>query len=399
MRPLSIRRVVIWSVVILAVVALGYWASRPQPVAADVGVVSLGDLRGTIDQEGRTRVEQKYTVSAPVTGRVQRIALEPGDPVVGGRTEVARILPGAPPLLDPRTQATAEARVKSAAAAVTQAEAALAQAQTALTFAEHERERVARLFAGKAVSARDLEAAETEAQARRQAAAAAAAAVEAARHELEVARAALIAPAGTSAKPVILRSPVDGVVLRRLRESEATVMAGEPLIEIGDVSNLEIVADYLSTDAVRIEPGMPAIIDRWGGGDSLRARVRRVEPVGFVKVSALGVEEQRVNVILDFVDPREVWQGLGDGYRVEVRVIEWAAPKVLKVPSSALFRDGEGWAVFALGPEQRVAKRAVTIGRDTGTEAEVLSGLSEGDRVVLHPSDRIEEGVVVAPRV
>jgi HlyD family secretion protein len=399
MRPAVIRRVVVWSAVALIVAALVYWTTRPQPVAADVGVARRGQLRVTIDQEGRTRARRRFVVSAPVTGTVQRIALEPGDPVVAGKTEVARILPGAAPLLDSRTRATAEARVKSAAASVGQADAALAQARTALEFAERERNRLARLFEGKAVSARDLEAAQTDAQARRQAVAAAEAAVAAAQHELEVARAALGSAAGRAAGPAVsIRAPVSGVVLRRAHESEAVVVAGEPLLEIANISDLEIVADYLSTDAVRIQPGMPAIIDRWGGGEPLRARVRRIEPVGFVKVSALGVEEQRVNVILDLVDPQPAWQGLGDGYRVEVRVIEWEQAGVLRVPSSALFRHGEGWAVFALDGDGRAVRRAVEIGRDTGTEAEVLGGLSEGDRVILHPSDRIEDGVVIEPR-
>jgi HlyD family secretion protein len=392
--------VVVWTVVIAAVGALGYWATRTPPVEVDVGTVTRRDLRVTIDQEGRTRVKQKYVVSAPVTGRVQRIALEPGDRVVGGKTEVARILPGAAPLLDPRTRATAEARVKAAASAVAQADATVAQATTAFEFAERERARLARLFDGKAVSARDVEAAETEAQARRQAVSAAEAAAAAARHDLEAARAALRETgAGQGSGPAVtLRAPVDGVILRRLHESEATVVAGEPLVEIGDVSNLEIVADYLSTEAVRIQPGMPAIIDRWGGGDPLRATVKRVEPVGFVKVSALGVEEQRVNVILHFVDRREEWHRLGDGYRVEVRIVEWAQPNVLTVSSSALFRQGDDWAVFAIDADQRAVRRLVQIGRDSGTDAEVRGGLQDGDRVVLHPSDRIEDGVVIAPR-
>jgi HlyD family secretion protein len=400
MRPAFVRRAVIWSLVALAIVVIGYWATRPQPVTADVGAVTRGDLRVTLDQEGRTRARNKYVVSAPVAGTVQRIALEPGDRVVRGKTEVARILPGAAPLLDPRTRATGEARVKAAGAAVAQAEAALAQARTALEFADRERVRLARLFEGKAVSARDLEAAETEAQARRQAVTAAEAAVAAAKHELELTRAALAdgTPGKGAGRVVSLYAPVDGVVLRRVHESEIVVMPGEPLVEIGNIADLEIVADYLSTDAVRIQPGRPALIARWGGGAALHARVRRVEPVGFVKISALGVEEQRVNVILDFADDRESWQGLGDGYRVEVRVIEWEQANLLKVPSSALFRHGEGWAVFALGPDNRVVQRSVEIGRDTGSEAQVLGGLSEGDRVILHPSDRIQDGVLIEPR-
>lgn len=393
----SVRRIITWILIAVGLVAAGIWLARPRPVPIEAAAVTRGDLRITLDQEGKTRVRHRYVVSAPVGGRVLRIALEPGDRVTAGRTEVARLLPDAPPLLDARSRATAEARVKTATAGVDQAHAVLAQAETTRDQAVRERDRTARLFEGQAVSQSALDAAKTEARMREQAVDAARAAVVAAEHELDAARAALMTATegpGARGQAITVNAPIDGIVLRRLHESEAVVPPGEPLVEIANVADLEIAADYLSTDAVKIRAGMPAIIDRWGGGAPLKGTVRLVEPSGFVKVSALGVEEQRVNVIVDFDDPRSAWQGLGDGYRVEVRVIEWEQPNVLQVPTGALFRDGEAWAVFVV--QSGVAHlRHVEIGRQTSLQAEVRSGLAEGDRVVVHPSDRVADGVRV----
>jgi len=374
---------------------------RPQPITVDLGTVSRGLLRVTLDHEGQTRVRERYTISAPVSGRVLRIGLEPGDLVNTGGTELASILPMPAPLLDARTRAEAEARVKTAAAALERARATLSQARTAASFAERERERVASLFAAGAMSAQERDAADNEARSTAQAVEVATAAAAAAEHELDVARAALTATSqGQSAdgSPVTLRAPIDGVVLRRFRESESVVGAGEPLLELGNLATLEIVADFLSGDAVRMQPGMPVFIERWGGGTPLAGAVRRVEPSGFTKISALGVEEQRVNVIVDFTDPHEAWQALGDGYRVDVRVVIWEADDVLRVPASALFRVGEAWQAYVLGADDRAASRVVEVGRQTGLEAEVRDGLVEGDRVVLYPSDRIAEGVWVVGR-
>jgi len=401
MAVVSARRAVWWSVTAVIVIAGVLWSVRTVPVPADLGTVTRGQLQVTLDQEGRTRVRQKYVVSSPVTGRLLRVGLEPGDPVDAG-VVVARLVPAPAPLLDTRTRQTAEARIETAAATRRQAEATQAQAETAKTFADTELARMQRLFEGQAVAERDLEAAQTEADARAQAVAAAAAAAAAAEHELQAARAVLADAVadvpGGAGEPVMLRAPVQGVVLRRLHESETVVMAGEPVVEIADVTNLEIVADYLSRDAVQITAGMPAIIADWGGGEALAGHVRRVEPVAFVKVSALGVEEQRVNVILDVDDPERAWEQLGDGYRVTTRVITWQAPDVLQVPSSALFRQGDAWAAFVVGADGAVSIRAVDVGRDTGMAAEVRSGLTEGERVVLHPSDQISDGVVVEER-
>jgi HlyD family secretion protein len=192
-------------------------------------------------------------------------------------------------------------------------------------------------------------------------------------------------------------APVDGVVLRRIRESETVVPAGDPLVEIGDPARLEIVVDLLSGDAVRVKPGARALVDQWGGERTLEARVRRVEPSGFTKISALGVEEQRVNVILEFVDPVEAWKALGDGYRVEPRIVLWESENVLKVPTGALLRTGERWGVYLIR-DGRAALTPITIGHQNGQEAEVVAGLDPGAVLILHPGDTIADGVRVAPR-
>jgi HlyD family secretion protein len=222
-----------------------------------------------------------------------------------------------------------------------------------------------------------------------------------AERNVEVARAALVqssqdAASGGSGRPVTVRSPIDGVVLRRLRESEGTVPAGEPLVEIGDTSRIEIVSDLLSADAVRVQDGGRVLVERWGGSTTLEGRVRRVEPSGFTKLSALGVEEQRVNVIIDFADP-EASRQLGDGYRVEVRIVTWETDNALKIPTSSLFKTGDDWSVFTV-VDGHAALRRVEIGQRNSLEAEVLSGLQESDKVIVHPSDEVEDGVEVAVR-
>jgi HlyD family secretion protein len=256
---------------------------------------------------------------------------------------------------------------------------------------------MARLFAGDAVARSDLDLAETNARVRGDAVTAARAALSAAAHEADEARAALTPGAGSGGQPVAVRAPIGGVILRRLHESETPVPAGDALLELADPADLEVVADYLSTDAVQMRPGLPAVIERWGGGGDLAARVRLVEPGAFTKVSALGVEEQRVNVHLVFDDPAGAWRALGDGYRVEARVVIWSGSRVLTMPSSALFRTGDAWTTYVVR-DGRAERRTVDVGHDTGIEAEVRGGLDEHDRVILHPSDRVAPGVRVAAR-
>jgi HlyD family secretion protein len=374
-------------------------ALRPRPVPADFATVGRGPLRVTIDEEGETRVRDRFVVSAPTAGRVLRIDLEPGDEVRQGESVIASVQPGLSPLLDLRARAEGEARVSAAQAAVDQARATRDRVTAERDLAISDLKRQQELDEGGLVTQERLEAARTNARALEDALRAAASGVRAAEHELELARAMLLDDGGRGrpAAPLVVRAPITGVVLRRLRESEAVVPAGEPLVEIGDPKNLEIVADLLSTDAVRIAPGNPVLIEGWGGDRTLGGVVRRVEPSGFTKVSALGVEEQRVNVLIDFEDPAAAWEALGDGYRVEIRVVIWDREDVMKVPTSSLFRVGEEWAVYVVN-DDRAGTRAVTVGRRTGLEAEILGGLEAGERIILHPGDAVQDGVTVEAR-
>ena len=347
---IRIGRIVKWLAVAGVAVAVGLLL-RPAPIPVDVSVVERGALRVTIDEEGETRVHDRFIVSAPLAGRVLRIELEPGDRVVAGETVLATFQPRDPMLLDARTRAEAEARVRAARAALGQAHAERERSGVESDLAESELARQRLLATDGIVSEERLEAAELVARAGVETLRAAEFALRTAEFQLEVAQASLYQVEGGSRAgtdgggPIVLRAPIDGVVLRRLRESEAIVPAGDPLLEIADPANLEIVSDLLSVDAVKITRGDDVLIDQWGGDHVLLGRVRLVEPSGFMKISALGVEEQRVNVIIDFVDVREAWAALGDGYRVEVRVIIWDAESVLKTPTSSLFRVGENWAV------------------------------------------------------
>ena len=395
------KRPLLWLGLLGIALAIGF-ALRPQPVPADFGVVARGPLRVTVDEEGETRIRSRFLVSAPVTGRILRIDLEPGDPVRAGETIIASVQPGLPPLLDARTRAGAQARVEAARAAletsIASRDRARAERDLSLSTLKRQRE----LDEAGLVSQEQLETAQVDARAREDAVRAAESMVRSAEHDLQAAEAVLIdaldtvAPRGSVA-PVIIRSPITGVVLRRLRESEALVPAGEPLVEVGDPGNLEIVADLLSTDAVKIQPGSAVLIEGWGGDRTLSGVVRRVEPSGFTKVSALGVEEQRVNVVVDFEDPAAAWNALGDGYRVEIRVILWEEADVLKVPTSSLFRIGDQWSVY-LVQEGRAALRPVNVGRQNGLEAQIVSGLEPGDQIILHPGDAVADGVAVVAR-
>jgi HlyD family secretion protein len=393
-RLLKNRRVWISVAVVGALLAVALW---PKATPVDVSPLSRGPLVVTIDEEGRTRVRDRFVVSAPVAGRVLRIELEPGDMVKRGQV-VARVRAEASPLLDARTRAEAEAAVDSARAALGRARAEEQRAQAVQAQAKRELDRVRGLAREGVVTPQEVDARQADAQLSDESANAAAFAVRAATSELQRAQARLAPPTSdASGRVVAVAAPTDGVVLKRLRESESVVPAGDPLIEIGDPRQLEIVADLLSTDAVRVKPGARAIIEQWGGEKQLDAKVRRVEPAGFTKISALGVEEQRVNVVLDFNDPVSAWAALGDAYRVEVRIVTWEAADVLKVPTSALFRVGDKWAAYVLDGG-RARQTIIGLGHQTGQEAEVTSGLSADARVILHPGDRLFDGARVSPR-
>jgi HlyD family secretion protein len=388
LRTLVNRRVLTAAAVVAGLLVMALW---PQAVVVEIAETTRGPLVVTIDEEGRTRVRERFVVSSPLAGRVLRIELEPGDQVKRGDV-VARVRAEAPPLLDERSRAEAAAAVESARAALGQTRAEAQRAQTALMQADRELARVRALQEGGLTTPREVDLREAEAAAAKEASEAAGFAVRVAESELTRAEARLVPlSSDTLGRVATVRAPADGVVLRRLRESESVVPAGEPLLEIGDPARLEIVADLLSTDAVQVAPGARAVIEQWGGSRELAARVRLVEPSGFTKISALGVEEQRVNVILDFVDPADGWGQLGDGYRVEVRIVVWEAPDVLKVPTGALFRESERWAVYIV-EDGRARLRHLELGRQNGQEAEVASGLEAGDRVILHPGDTLADG-------
>jgi HlyD family secretion protein len=389
----------------IVVVGLGY-AFWPQPVDVDLATVDRGALQVTVDEDGKTRIREKYVVSAPLAGRLLRIDMDAGDPVEAGKTLLATIEPRDPELLDARTIAQAEARVRAAEATLKKMEPMMEQVRAAQAYAEAELTRAR--SAGSAVSKSELENAEYENRRSSEEQRSTRIQEEIARFELEQAKAALLrtrprenngddsAPNGNGWTFTIY-SPINGQVLRVLQESAAVVTAGTPLLELGDALDLEAEIDVLSRDAVKIKPGAKVLFEHWGGDRDLLGRVRLVEPSGFTKISTLGVEEQRVNVIVDFVDPPESRTALGDGFRVEARVVIDEADDVLKVPTSALFRVGKESAVFKV-VDDVVHEQIVKVGRQNGLEAEVLEGLADGDRVVIHPSDQIEDGVVVRQR-
>ena len=390
------RRLLKIALVLLVLAAIGYWAFRPSPVPADFASVQRGPLHVTVNEEGRTRVRDRYVVSAPVPGRMRRIELEPGDPVVARKTIVAQFEPSAPALLDVRTRAELEARVNAAESAVGGARAERERLRAERAFAESDLKRARQLLAEKVISARELDVAQRQSETVERAWQSADFAVRTAEYQLQQARASLT-PSRSGGGLIPLFSPVDGVVLRRLQESEAVVPTGQALLEIGNVGDLEIVADLLSSAAVRVRAGQQVLIEQWGGDKPLRGRVRRVEPSGFTKISALGVEEQRVNTIVDFEDDADSRPAIGDGYRVEVRIIVSSRENVLKVPVSSLVRSGSDWALYVVDNDH-ASRRVVQLGERNSLEAEVTGGLSGSERIIVFPSDAITDGVKVTAR-
>lgn len=384
------------------VIAGGFaYAMWPKPVPVDVAKITHAPMTVTIDEEGKTRIRDVYVVSAPIGGRVLRSPLHAGDALIAGETEIASILPSAPPLLDQRSRAEIEQQVGAARAAVTLAEAELGQARSEIDLAEVDLRRSRTLARKGVISEQTLDRAERDARVRQDAVKRAEAALEMRMRELASAEARLIEPGGGAAtgvsyRPIIVRAPASGRVLRVVAESEQDVAMGAPLAETGDPGDLEIVVELLSQDAVRIREGATATIDGWGGS-TLPASVRRIEPMGFTKVSALGIEEQRVRTTLDFTGPAEPRSTLGHDFRIVARISVWQSDAALVVPLGALFRDQDRWAVFKV-EGSRATLAHVEIGHRNSEVADVISGLTEGDVVVLHPSDRIENGVRVEVR-
>lgn len=383
----------------LGIVALIVWALMPQPIPVDLATIATGPLEVTVEDEGITRIREVYTVSAPIGGEMLRSSLEVGDEVAAGQT-IANIQPTDPTLLDVRTQRVSEAAVQAAQAAVDLAEAQIKQAKAQLEFTKNDLHRAEELAASHTISARALEKAKLDVDSADAAVASAIATLEVRKRELESAKAHLIqpgaAPAPSAACCVEVRSPIKGRVLKIIAESEQVVLPGAPLIDLGDPRDLEIAVDFQSRDAVRIKPGDIAHIESWGGDVALDAKVKRIEPTGFTKVSALGIEEQRVKVILDFTGPDTAWQQLGHGYRVIARVVVWHGEGLL-VPLGALFRQGDNWAVFVVA-DGRAHRRIVEIAERNLHAARIVTGLNAGDQVVLHPSDRVADGAKIEKR-
>ncbi len=373
----------------LSVAAIA-WAMRPRPLPVQVSRVGRGPMEVTIDEDGTTRIKDRYVVSAPLLGNVARIQLAPGDPVKKGLV-LARLLPIDAPLLDPRSKAGAEARVRASSAAERQTHAGIDRARTAFELAQRDLERVRELAAKNAVPVVEAERAEYALRSRKEELASAELGAAVADHELQVAISALRrTEGGGKGEQFEVSSPSDGVVLRVLHK-EGVAQAGAPLLEVGDPAALEVVADILTADAVHVARGAKVRLERWGGARALAGHVKHVEPSAFVKVSAMGVEESRVNAVLDIDEPREAWRALGDGYRLEAKIVVWQAADAVQVPEGALFRRDDGWATFTLESGRAILRR-VKLGRRNGDVAEVLEGLAPGDAVVLHPSDKVVEG-------
>lgn len=386
-------------VIALVVVAALYLAVRKPPYQVDLARVTRGPMTVTIDDEGETRVHDLYVVAAPINGRLTRIELEAGDPVVAGRTVVARINPLDPDFLDRRNETRVRAQIQALDAMIASSSMRIEQARAARDLAMQEQGRLETLFNRGFATRAALDRANASVSANSAVYTEAVRATEAARFDRDAARANLVTPDSqrSGGRTLEIRSPVSGAVMRLPRESESAVAAGTPLIEIGDPRDLEIVTDLLSADAVRLKPSAGVLIDNWGGDKPLNGRIRQIEPYGFTKISALGVEEQRVNVIIDITDPPALWTKLGHGYRVIIRAVEWESRDTPQVPVSALFRDKRKWAVFVV-EAGRARLVPVKIGRMNDERAELLGGLKPKAVVILHPSEKISDGARVEAR-
>lgn len=387
------RRMVVSGVVVLLAAALAY-GFYPKPLQLDIAAVTRAPLRVTIEQEGRTRVVDRYVVAAPVAGYARRIPFDVGHAIDAGATLV-ELEPQRPQVLDARSRAEALARVSGATSRADAASQGRIAARAESALAQQELARVRDLRGAGYATAADLDRA--AANAARSTALLRSAEFNAATaaHELAAARTALMyADAPPSSRLLAVRSPVAGRILRIPRKSEGPVGAGQALVEIGDPAALEVEVDLLSSDAVRVRPGTRVLFERWGGAVPLQGEVKRVEPAGFTKISALGVEEQRVWVIVAITSPRSTWQRLGDGYRVEASFIVWEGRDVLQVPASSLFRDGGQWSAYVV-ESGRAERRHVRPGASNGLQTEILDGLAAGERVITHPDDRVRDGLRV----
>jgi HlyD family secretion protein len=394
------HRWIIIIIIMALVILLIAYGFMPRPVTVDFAETSRGPFRVTIEEEGETRVKDRFVISAPVAGYVRRINLDVGDPVKKGQA-MAELEPLRPIVLDPRSRAQAEADVSAAESALMAAKEQVRATEADAEYAKANLERIKKLHEDGYASKNTLERAEAEAKRTEANRLSAEATVKVALSELDKARSALLYTAAEDTvkygRIVIVRSPVNGHVLNIHRKSEGVVNSGDALIDVGDTNKLEVKVEVLSADAVRIKPGTPVFFERWGGDPSLEGTVKIVEPSGFTKISSLGVEEQRVIVIADITSLPESWKRLGDGYRVEASFIIWEGKDVLQIPASALFRKRDGWAVFVV-ENRRAFQRQVEVGHRTGLKAEITSGLTEREMVITHPDESIKDGTRIRLR-
>ncbi|HYL01549.1 MAG TPA: hypothetical protein VEU78_10150 [Steroidobacteraceae bacterium] len=381
-----------------ALAAFLAWVLMPSPVTVEIGAVSRGPLEETVDEQAKTRIRDHYVLSAPLTGELDRITLKEGDQIAAGET-VARLHPAMPALLDSRTELELRRRVDAARAAQERAAARQAQAQVALEQARLELERSRKLAESKLIAAAKLETDELSHLMAQRELDTANADVHVARHDVDVAVAAVsrVHEGARSDADWLLKAPIAGRVLRVQQKSAGTVSVGAALIEFGDLADLEVLIEQLTNEATRVTPGAAVRFDNWGGAGPLLGRVRRIEPWGFTKISALGVEEQRVNILVDFVSPHEVWAALGEGYRLDAHIQVYRNDNALRLPTGALFRVGDQWAVYTLESGNRAHRVPVRIDHRGPVFAELRGDLPEGARVILYPGDTIRDGVRVAP--
>ena len=396
------RRIIFWGVISLLLLTALTYAFWPRPITVDMINIKPKSFKMSITEEGKTKVHDMYTLSAPVRGYLRRIVLEVGDPVTISETVVAQIEPLDPEFLDPRTEAQAKADVQTAKSAKILAQAEVSQAEAELEYAYNEFNRMRDLQLKNTVSKQDLDNASRAYKTRRAALATAQAGLQMRNYELQRVEATLLSPKNTqdlhnSCECIDIKSPIDGTILKVLNKSEGVVNAGTPLLEIGDPKYLEIIVEFLSSDAVQVENVQIFYINNWGGPSVLDGQVSRIEPIGFTKYSALGIEEQRVNVIISLSSPASQWLRLGHGYQVGVEIILSQKNQVLTVPLTALFRDHDNWAVF-INNNGKAEKRVIKVGAKNTFAAEVLTGLSNNDQVVLHPDSRIADGIAIISR-
>lgn len=391
-----------WIIAIVVIAGLLIYGFLPEPVPVDTVLVQRGSIQVAIEEDGETRIKERFVVSSPIAGKLIRIELHPGDRVQRGVTELARIEPNDPSLYDARYRAECQARVRAAQAAKQRASAALESAQESQELARHDYERAIKLRASNTMSQAEFDQAEHQSRITAAVVRTAGFALAVSEYELELAEIALrdltLEPPTAGAGAMRLIAPIDGEVLKVLREDAGPVTLGSELLVVGNLEQLEMQIDVLSKDAPRIPPRARVVIEQWGGSQPLRGTVRLVEPMGFTKISALGVEEKRVNVIADFDSPLEQRRGLGDGFRIEARIIvDETPPESLRIPSGALFRQAQHWCVFRI-ERGRVQLRQVSVGENNGLQAQILNGLEEGDQVIVHPTTLVQPGVRVQAR-